>query len=113
MRDEGQVPVRLSTGPATNMYWTVNQIVTHHASNGCNLNPGDLLGTGTISAATREGFGSMLELASGGQDPVQLPNGETRAFVEDGDEILLRAAADAPGFVSIGLGESRAAVLPA
>jgi fumarylacetoacetase len=55
----------------------------------------------------------MLELASGGQDPVQLPNGETRAFVEDGDEILLRAAADAPGFVSIGLGESRAAVLPA
>jgi fumarylacetoacetase len=113
MREDGQPPVRLSSGPATNMYWTVNQIVTHHASNGCNLNPGDLLGTGTISAPTRDGFGSMLELSSGGQQPVQLPNGETRSFVEDGDEVILRAKAEAPGFVSIGLGECRAMVLPA
>jgi fumarylacetoacetase len=113
MREDGQPPVRLSSGPATNMYWTVNQIVTHHASNGCNLNPGDLLGTGTISAPTRDGFGSLLELSTGGQQPVQLPNGETRSFVEDGDEVILRAKAEVRGFVSIGLGECRARVLPA
>ncbi|WP_394658274.1 fumarylacetoacetase [uncultured Novosphingobium sp.] len=113
MRDAGEAPFRLSTGPATNMYWTVNQIVTHHASNGCNLTAGDLLGTGTISAPTREGFGSLLELTTGGKEPITLPNGETRSFVEDGDEIILQARATAPGAVSIGLGECRAQVLPA
>lgn len=113
MRREGDAPFRLSTGPASNMYWTVNQIVTHHASNGCNLNPGDLLGTGTISAPDRSGFGSLLELSAGGKDPIRLPNGETRAFVEDGDEITLYATASAPGAVSIGFGECRACVLPA
>ena len=113
MREEGLAPVRLSSGPATNMYWTVNQIVTHHASNGCNLNPGDLLGTGTISAPEREGFGSLMELSTGGRDPIRLPHGETRSFVEDGDEIIMRATACAPGAVSIGLGECRARVLPA
>ena len=113
MREQGLAPFRLSIGPATNMYWTVNQIVTHHASNGCNLNPGDLLGTGTISAPTRDGFGSMLELTMGGKEPIRLPTGETRAFIEDGDEVILRATASAPGFVSIGLGECRAMVTPA
>ncbi len=113
MRNAGEAPFRLSTGPATNMYWTVNQIVTHHASNGCNLTAGDLLGTGTISAPTREGFGSLLELTTGGKEPITLPNGETRSFVEDGDEIILQARATAPGAVSIGLGECRAQVLPA
>jgi fumarylacetoacetase len=113
MRHERQTPFRLSTGPATNMYWTVNQIVAHHASNGCNLNPGDLLGTGTISAPTRDGYGSMIELTSGGKQPIVLPNGEQRSFIQDGDEVILRATASAPGFVSIGLGECRARVLPA
>ena len=113
MQEDGAVPFRLSQGPATNMYWTVNQIVTHHASNGCNLNPGDLLGTGTISAPSRDGFGSLLELTTGGQDPIILPNGERRAFIEDGDEVILRATANAQGFVSIGFGECRACVLPA
>ena len=113
MREAGTPPMRLSQAPATHMYWTVQQIVTHHASNGCNLNPGDLLGTGTISAPTREGFGSMLELTGGGQQPIALPGGETRAFIEDGDEVMLRARASAPGFVPIGLGECRAMVLPA
>jgi fumarylacetoacetase len=112
MQEDGAVPFRLSQGPATNMYWTVNQIVTHHASNGCNLNPGDLLGTGTISAPSRDGFGSLLELTTGGQDPIILPNGERRAFIEDGDEVILRATANAQGFVSIGFGECRARVLP-
>lgn len=113
MREKGQPPFRLSTGPASNMYWTVNQIVTHHASNGCNLNPGDLLGTGTISAPTREGYGSMLELTEGGREPLILPDGEKRSFVEDGDEIFLCATANAPGFVAIGFGECRAVVMPA
>ena len=113
MREKGQPPFRLSTGPASNMYWTVNQIVTHHASNGCNLNAGDLLGTGTISAPTREGYGSMLELTEGGREPLTLPDGETRSFVEDGDEIFLRATANAPGFVPIGFGECRAVVMSA
>jgi fumarylacetoacetase len=113
MREQGLAPARLSTGPASNMYWTVQQIVTHHASNGCNLQPGDLLGTGTISAPVREGFGSLLELTVGGKEPVALPSGETRAFLEDGDEVSLRATASAPGRVSIGFGECRARILPA
>ncbi|SLJ86364.1 fumarylacetoacetase [Novosphingobium mathurense] len=113
MREAGMEPFRLSHGPASNMYWTVQQIVTHHASNGCNLQPGDLLGTGTISAPTRDGFGSLLELTSGGKEPITLPTGETRTFLEDGDEVTLRATANAEGYVPIGFGECRAVVLPA
>lgn len=113
MREQGLAPHRLSSGPASNMYWTVNQIVAHHSSNGCNLNPGDLLGSGTISAADREGFGSLMELTMGGKESITLPDGEKRAFLEDGDEIILRATACADGFVSIGFGECRATVLPA
>jgi fumarylacetoacetase len=113
MRTAGAEPFRLSRGPATSMYWTLAQIVTHHASNGCNLNPGDLLGTGTISAPTSEGFGSLLELTTGGTEPIALPGGEQRGFLEDGDEIILRAQAEADGFVPIGFGECRAVILPA
>ncbi|KGB55764.1 Fumarylacetoacetase [Sphingopyxis sp. LC81] len=113
MRAAGAEPFRLSHGPATSMYWTIAQIVAHHASNGCNLNPGDLLGTGTISAPDREGFGSLLELTTGGSEPIQLPNGERRGFLEDGDEIIMRASAAADGFVPIGFGECRAVILPA
>lgn len=113
MRQAGLAPFRLSRGPATSMYWTVNQIVTHHASNGCNLNPGDLLGTGTLSAPEREGFGSMMELTAGGREPLGLPHGETRSFLQDGDEVILRATASAADFTAIGLGECRAMVLPA
>ena len=113
MRDAGMAPMRLSQGPASNLYWTVQQIVTHQASNGCNMMPGDLLGTGTISAPTRDGFGSLLELSVGGKEPVSLPTGETRAFLADGDEIILQAVAQADGFVPIGFGECRAQVLPA
>lgn len=113
MREQGRAPFRLSTGPATSMYWTVNQIVAHHASNGCNLSPGDLLGTGTISAPVRDGYGSLLELSAGGKEPIRLPTGETRGFLEDGDEVTLRAMASTKGFVSIGFGECRAEILPA
>jgi fumarylacetoacetase len=113
MRGAGQPPQRLSRGPASNMYWTVAQIVTHHASNGCNLNPGDLLGTGTISAPSPDGYGSLLEITRGGAQPLTLQNGETRAFLDDGDEVILSAAAHAAGRVSIGFGLCRAQVLPA
>jgi fumarylacetoacetase len=113
MREQDIAPHRLSQASAANMYWTAAQIVTHHASNGCNLNPGDLLGTGTISGPSKDGFGSLLEISNGGKDAITLPSGETRTFVEDGDEILLSAKASADGFVTIGFGECSAVVLPA
>ena len=113
MRAGGLPPMTLSRGPATNMYWTVAQIVTHHASNGCNLQSGDLIGTGTISTAESGGFGSLLEISQGGKAPVTLPNGETRSFLEDGDEVTLRAMGRAEGHVPIGFGECRAVILPA
>ena len=107
------VPLRLSHGPASNLYWTVAQLVTHHASNGCNLQPGDLLGTGTISAPTRSGYGSLLELSEGGKVKIALPTGEERAFLEDGDEVTMSGQAHADGFVSIGFGACTAAITPA
>ena len=105
MRAAGVMPVQLSRGPASNMYWTAAQIVTHHASNGCNLRPGDLLGTGTISGPERDSFGSLMELSSGGKQPIALPTGESRTFLENGDEVTMRAFAMAEGAVTIGFGE--------
>jgi fumarylacetoacetase len=113
MRAAGASPHRLSEGPATSMYWTVAQIIAHHTSNGCDLHPGDLLGTGTLSASTEDGYGSLLELSHGGQRPLTLPGGETRTFLEDGDELIMTARAEADGFVPLGFGECRAVVLPA
>jgi fumarylacetoacetase len=113
MRDGRLPPHRLSQGPASNMYWTVAQILAHHASNGCNLSPGDLLGTGTISAPDPTGFGSLLEITRGGAEPITLPSGEARAFLEDGDEVILSATAHAEGRASIGFGMCRAQILPA
>ena len=113
MRERKTAPHRLSHGPASNMYWTVAQIVAHHASNGCDLRPGDLLGSGTISAPDDAGYGSLLEITRGGTQPVALPGGETRTFLDDGDEVILSAHAHADGFVSIGFGECRATILPA
>ncbi|WP_068079392.1 fumarylacetoacetase [Novosphingobium rosa] len=111
MREEGRAPLRLSEGPASNMYWTLAQIVAHHASNGCNLNPGDLLGSGTISGPTPESYGSLLEITEGGKRPFTLPTGETRSFLQNGDEISITASAHAPGRASIGFGECRAVIL--
>lgn len=113
MRSEGAAPYRLSQAAATNLYWTPAQLVAHHASGGCNLAPGDLLGTGTISAPTPEGLGSLLEMTKNGRELVQLPNGETRGFLEDGDEIIMRAYGRRPGYAAIGFGECRARVEPA
>jgi fumarylacetoacetase len=113
MREAGVPPMSLSKGPASNMYWTIAQIVTHHASNGCNLGVGDLLGTGTISAPDKSGYGSLIEISRGGADPIALPTGETRTFLADGDEVIMLGRAHAEGYVSIGFGACNAAILPA
>jgi fumarylacetoacetase len=113
MRALGREPHRLSIGSTRHLYWTTAQLVTHHTSNGCSLRPGDLLGSGTISAPEREGWGSLLEITRGGKEPVALPDGERRAFLEDGDEVILRARARRQGAAPIGFGECRAVVLPA
>ncbi len=113
MKRQRLAPHRLSLGRATDLYWTPAQLLAHHASNGCNLNPGDLLGTGTISSPNPEGSGSLLEITQGGRAPITLPSGEVRRFLEDGDEVALRARAQRPGAASIGFGECRGVVLPA
>lgn len=113
MREQGVAPFLLSHGPATNMYWTMAQIVTHHASNGCNLQSGDLIGTGTISAPDAGGFGSLLEISQGGKQAITLPTGETRTFLLDGDSVIMRAAARAGDYVPIGFGPCFAMILPA
>ena len=104
-------PVRLSRGNFRDMYWTVAQLVAHHTSNGCNLVPGDLLASGTISGEAKDARGSLLELAWRGTEPVELPGGETRKFLEDGDEVVLRAYCERDG-LRIGFGECRGVVLP-
>ncbi len=112
MRDAGLPPHRLSKGRAdAAMYWTAAQIVAHHSSNGCNLQPGDLIGTGTLSTADASGLGSLLEISQGGKAPLTLPNGEVRSFLEDGDELALHARAEAEGRVSIGFGDCRGVVV--
>ncbi len=106
MRKSGLAPHRLSRGNAASaMYWSAAQIVAHHASNGCNLQPGDLVGTGTLSSARDDGLGSLIEICQGGKRPIALPSGETRTFLEDGDEIALRAWCERDGAVRIGFGE--------
>jgi fumarylacetoacetase len=99
-------PHRLSRSNFRHAYWTPAQIVAHQASNGCNLRPGDLLGSGTISGPTPDALGAMLEITQGGKNPLMLPNGETRAFLEDGDEVILRGRCEGPGRASIGFGDA-------
>lgn len=113
MRKEGEPAFRISLSNTQYMYWTAAQLVTHHASNGCNLNPGDLLGTGTISGTDPSSAGSIMETTLGGKNSLQLPNGEARRFLNDGDEVILKARCTREGAVSIGFGECRAKLLPA
>jgi fumarylacetoacetase len=113
MRVDGVAPHILSRGSAdAAMYWSAAQIVAHHSSNGCNLQPGDLIGTGTLSTDSAGGLGSLLEISHGGKQPLQLPNGETRSFLEDGDELTLKAWCESEGAVRIGFGECVGRVLP-
>jgi fumarylacetoacetase len=127
MRDNGIAPVRLSKGNFRDMYWTLAQMVAHHTVNGCNLQPGDLLGSGTVSGTARDSRGSLLELTWDGdpfanppvlvpgtqRTPLKLPTGEERKFLADGDEVIMKAYCEREGFRRIGFGECRGIITPA
>ncbi|MCA9272253.1 MAG: fumarylacetoacetase [Phycisphaerales bacterium] len=127
MRDKKMDPIRLSKGTFKDMYWTIAQMLTHHSSNGCNMQPGDLLGSGTISGPTREARGCLLELTWDGdpfanppklvpgteRTPIKLPTGEERKFIADGDEVIIRGYCEREGFRRIGFGECRGIIEPA
>ncbi len=114
MREAGQLPHVVCTTSYRHAYWTLAQMVAHHTVNGCNLQSGDLLGTGTLSGPTLDQAGALLELTQGGKVPVSLPNGETRTFLADGDEVVMRGWCERPGSARrIGFGECRATILPA
>jgi fumarylacetoacetase len=110
MRERGVESVALSRGNFSDMYWTLAQLIAHHASNGCNLRPGDLLASGTVSGPGKGSRGCLLELTWRGSEPLELPGGESRRFLEDGDEVTFRAHAEREGFARIGFGECRGAV---
>lgn len=113
MRAAGQAPVKLSATTFAHAYWTIGQMVAHHTVNGCALRPGDLFGSGTESGPTLDEAGSLIELTLGGKQPIALPDGQTRTFLEDGDQVVLRAWCGKPGFARIGFGECAGTVLPA
>jgi fumarylacetoacetase len=113
MRAEGQAPHRVSRANARDLYWTLAQMFTHHTSNGCSLRPGDLFATGTISGSAKDSRGCLLELTWRGTEPLTLPTGETRSFLEDGDEVILRASCEQQGAIRIGFGECRGIITPA
>jgi fumarylacetoacetase len=114
MKAAGLAPLRLSQANALQAaYWTPAQLITHHTSNGCNLQVGDLLGTGTLSGPEPGQGGSLLELSHGGKAPLSLPGGETRTFLEDGDTLTIKAWCEAPGAVRIGLGSVSGTIAPA
>jgi fumarylacetoacetase len=110
MRTRSDSPALVATCDSRHLYWTVAQLVTHHASGGCDLRPGDLFGTGTISGPDQGAVGSLLERTQGGKEPLSLPEGETRTFLEDGDEVLLTGRCAKEGFATIGFGECRAVI---
>ncbi|WP_416466214.1 fumarylacetoacetase [Pseudomonas sp. LFS044] len=113
MREQGLPAHRLALSNTLNMYWTVAQLIAHHSVNGCQLQPGDLFGSGTLSGPTADSYGSLLEITEGGKQPVELASGEVRKFLEDGDEIILRARCQRDGVASIGFGECRGKVIAA
>jgi fumarylacetoacetase len=113
MRDEKIAPHMLSRSNMKDLYWTIGQMLTHHASNGCNLQTGDLMATGTISGKEKSERGSMLELSWRGTEPIDLPSREQRRFLEDGDEIIMKGYCEREGFRRIGFGECRGRILPA
>jgi fumarylacetoacetase len=113
MRAQGLPPAELSRSNFRDAYWSVAQMLAHHSSGGCNLQTGDLLGTGTQSGPLPGQGGSLLELSFGGKQPVALPGGETRSFLQDGDRLILRAHCRREGARRIGFGECSGTVLPA
>ena len=111
MRESGAPPARVSLGRAADLYWTPAQMLAHHTSNGCNLRPGDLFASGTVSGPERESRGCLLELTWRGTEPITLPGGETRKFLEDGDEVVMRGWCEREGAARIGLGECRGVIV--
>ncbi|GAA0683375.1 hypothetical protein GCM10009104_05610 [Marinobacterium maritimum] len=107
MRNNNIPPARIALSNSLNMYWSVAQMIAHHTVGGCNLRPGDLLGSGTISGPELDQYGSMLELTQGGKSSIELPSGESRTFLEDGDEVILSARCCKDGYPSIGFGFCR------
>src|SRR5690606_14030420 len=112
-RSQQAEPALLSESNFKDAYWNIAQLLAHHTVNGCNLQAGDLLGTGTLSGAGKGKEGSLLELNNGGKQPVRLPWGEERSFLQDHDEVILRAACRKPGYPTISLGQCAGTVLPA
>jgi fumarylacetoacetase len=113
MRDEKIEPHLLSRSNTKDLYWTIGQMLTHHASGGCNLQTGDLIATGTVSGKEKNERGCLLELTWRGSEPLTLPSGEQRRFLEDGDEVIMKGFCEREGFRRIGLGECRGRILPA
>ncbi len=113
MRKDKIAPQMLSHSNTKDLYWTVGQMLTHHASNGCDLQVGDLIASGTVSGKTKTERGCLLELTWRGTEPLELPSGETRRFLEDGDEIIMKGHCEREGFRRIGFGECRGRILPA
>lgn len=113
MRKASEPAVQLSQSNFIDSYWTVAQMVAHHTVNGCNLKPGDMFGSGTQSGPNPEEAGSLLELSNAGSEPVQLPNGESRTFLEDGDNVILSGFCEREGATRIGFGKVEAVILPA
>src|SRR5690606_5635781 len=97
-------PIRVSRSALRDLYWTPAQLIAHHTSNGCNLRPGDVIGTGTVSGESREEAGCLLERTWRGTEPLTLPTGEERRWLEDGDEVILRGRAERGGAAGLGLG---------
>ena len=113
MREDGQADASICRTSYRHAYWTLAQMVTHHTVNGCNLQPGDLLGSGTLSGPTLDQAGALIELTTGGKNPIALPNGEQRTWLEDGDSVVLRGWCEREGATRIGFGECLGTVLPA
>ena len=113
MRNENIEPFLISRSNTKDLYWTVGQMLTHHASNGCNLQTGDLIASGTVSGKEKDERGCLLERTWRGTEPIELPSGEQRRFLEDGDEIIMRGFCEREGFRRIGFGECRGRILPA
>jgi fumarylacetoacetase len=113
MREAGQPHASICRTSYRHAYWTVAQMLTHHTVNGCNLQPGDLLGSGTLSGPTLDQAGALIELTAGGKNPMTLPNGEQRTWLEDGDSVVLRGWCEREGAARIGFGECVGKVLPA
>jgi fumarylacetoacetase len=112
MRNEGIEPHLISRSNLKDLFWTIGQMLTHHASNGCNLQTGDLIASGTVSGKEESERGCLLEMTRGGKEPIELPTGEMRAFLEDYDEIIMRGFCEREGFRRIGFGECRGIVVP-